>query len=188
MANDENDEKPKTENKSFFDDTIVQWIALTTTILAVVASLSSSLGSYYSSSATDMTAQVSSNWAYYQANSTKEHIFESEKDLLVLASNVVPNKDLKKKIEEKVEELDKGIIKYTGLKDELSTTNANLEEQIKITSAKSDHLSVGLVYLQIAIMLSSVGALFKKHSLWVVGLIFGIVGLFYSLNGYLLFF
>ena len=38
--------------------------------------------------------------------------------------------------------------------------------------------------LQIAIMLSSVGALMKKPIMWVVGLAFGAVGLTYMANGF----
>ena len=41
-----------------------------------------------------------------------------------------------------------------------------------------------LVDLQIAILLSSIAALLKKKSVWVIGLALGLVGLFYFINGY----
>jgi hypothetical protein len=41
---------------------------------------------------------------------------------------------------------------------------------------------------QISIMLSSVGALLKKQRLWYGGLVFGVAGLVYMVNGFLLLF
>jgi len=38
--------------------------------------------------------------------------------------------------------------------------------------------------LQIAIMMSSVGALIKRPIMWVIGLGFGAIGLVYMLNGF----
>jgi hypothetical protein len=38
--------------------------------------------------------------------------------------------------------------------------------------------------LQIAIMLSSVGALIKRPIMWIVGLVFGAGGLAYMANGF----
>ena len=43
---------------------------------------------------------------------------------------------------------------------------------------------LAVMLLQIAIMLSSVGALMKKPAMWVVGLVFGSVGLTYMANGF----
>ena len=42
--------------------------------------------------------------------------------------------------------------------------------------------------LQIAIMLSAVGALIKKKSAWVAGIGIGVVGLIYMVNGFFLVF
>jgi len=45
-----------------------------------------------------------------------------------------------------------------------------------------------VMFLQIAIMLSSVAALMKRRRLWVGGMILGVLGLAYMLNGFYLWF
>jgi hypothetical protein len=46
---------------------------------------------------------------------------------------------------------------------------------------------IAVIFLQIAILLSSIAALMKKKSVWVVGLIAGACGLIYFANGFFLF-
>ena len=46
---------------------------------------------------------------------------------------------------------------------------------------------IAVIFLQIAILLSSIAALMKKKSVWVVGLITGACGLVYFANGFFLF-
>jgi hypothetical protein len=44
-----------------------------------------------------------------------------------------------------------------------------------------------VIFLQIAILLSSIAALMKKKPVWFLGLITGAFGLFYFANGFWLF-
>jgi len=45
-------------------------------------------------------------------------------------------------------------------------------------------IHVAVIWLQIAILLSSIAALLKKKPLWLIGLAAGIVGLVYFGNGF----
>lgn len=47
---------------------------------------------------------------------------------------------------------------------------------------------VAIIYLQIAILLSSVAALLKQKPVWIVGLIIGAVGMANLVNGFIMFF
>ncbi|MFN3478842.1 MAG: DUF4337 family protein [Thermodesulfovibrionales bacterium] len=44
-----------------------------------------------------------------------------------------------------------------------------------------------VIFLQIAILLSSISALMKKKLLWIIGLFVAIIGIFYFANGFLMF-
>jgi hypothetical protein len=46
---------------------------------------------------------------------------------------------------------------------------------------------VAVIWLQLAILLSSIAALMKKPSVWAVGLVLAVVGLLFFLNGFFLF-
>jgi uncharacterized membrane-anchored protein len=46
---------------------------------------------------------------------------------------------------------------------------------------------IAVIFLQIAILLSSIAALMKKKPVWVLGLIMGAFGVIYFINGFSLF-
>jgi hypothetical protein len=53
-------------------------IAITTTILAVVAAIASSRSSFFVAKAQLLTALEGSQWGYYQAKSIKQDLFETQ--------------------------------------------------------------------------------------------------------------
>ena len=59
-----------------------QWVALTTTILAVCAAISALKGGGYSTRVQLSTTQESNKWSYFQAKSIKQHAVEMHKDQL----------------------------------------------------------------------------------------------------------
>jgi hypothetical protein len=46
---------------------------------------------------------------------------------------------------------------------------------------------MAIIFLQIAILLSSIAGLLKKKLVWYCGLVTGVIGMFYFLDGFLLF-
>ena len=53
-------------------------VAVTTTILAVVASIASSRSAFFIAKAQLLTALEGSQWAYYQAKSIKQDLYETQ--------------------------------------------------------------------------------------------------------------
>jgi uncharacterized protein DUF4337 len=47
---------------------------------------------------------------------------------------------------------------------------------------------IAVIFLQIAILLSSIAALIKKRLVWLLGVAIGLVGIVYFCNGFFLFF
>lgn len=45
---------------------------------------------------------------------------------------------------------------------------------------------MAVIFLQIAILLSSIAAPLKKKPVWIIGLLSGVVGIFYFINGFLM--
>ena len=58
----------------------IQWVALTTTILAVSAAISSLKGGSYSTQVQLKNTQEANRWAYYQAKSLKQNLAELERE------------------------------------------------------------------------------------------------------------
>src|SRR5512142_1457211 len=62
-----------------------QWVALTTTILAVCAAISALKGGGYSTKVQLSTTQEVDKWVYFQSKSIKQHAVELHRDQLELA-------------------------------------------------------------------------------------------------------
>jgi hypothetical protein len=63
-------------------ETWIQMVALTTTILAVLAAIASMRASSYSTKVQLATTREANQWAYYQAKSIKDHSYALNRDIL----------------------------------------------------------------------------------------------------------
>jgi hypothetical protein len=60
-----------------------------------------------------------------------------------------------------------------------------LRDDSKLHSAK---FGIAVIFLQISILLSSIATLSKKRFVWISGLILGVIGIVYFIDGFFLFF
>jgi hypothetical protein len=70
----------------------------------------------------------------------------------------------------------------------IQSTAEALQRDQSVLQRKGGHYGVAVMFFQISIMLSSIGALMRRKFPWIVGLVVGMAGLFYFVNGFLLFF
>lgn len=171
-----------------FKDQWTQAVALSVAVFAVCAAISSLKASSFSTKVSLFTTVESKNWSYFQSKSIKQHVSESELRhyTLYLAENHSEKATAFAK--EQVHFLEKEIARYdsekNAIKKEAETSGKN-QEQYKKQSAS---FSLATMLLQICIMLSSISTLTKKRLLWATGLVFGIAGLLYMINGFFLLF
>jgi hypothetical protein len=170
-------------------ETWIQWVALTTTILAVCAAISSLKASSYSTKVQLFTTKEANQWAYYQAKNIREHGYRLNRDIFALA-NLLERKDSKAQsfLEGKLKEYEGEIARYAGEKKEIRTEAEGLQREQEVLKRHNGNFSLAVMLLQIAIMASAVGALVKRKSLWFAGLGFGVVGMAYMANGFFLWF
>ncbi len=178
----------KTKLPEIVKERWTQWVALTTTILAVCTAISSMKGGGYSGRIQILNTQEANRWSYYQAKSIKENLSSSAKDNLLAYTMNSTDLKTRQAVEEKIKKYDEKILKYKEEEETIKKEAEALQEEQKECKKHSASFGFAVMWLQIAIMLSSVSALLKKKELWYAGLCFGIAGLVYMLNGYLLFF
>jgi hypothetical protein len=169
----------------------LNWLALTTVILAVCATLSTFKGGGYSTRSVMSQTQASDQWAYFQAKSIKGYVYEMQKDKLELelqaAGGTLPA-GAAAAYRQKIEEYSKKIAKYEGEKAEIQKEAKKFEEIRNDAQKHGQIFGIAVIYLQIAILLSSIAALIKKKPLWLLGMAIGLAGIVYFANGFLLFF
>lgn len=167
----------------------LNYLALTTVILAVCATLSTFKGGGYSTRSVMSQTQASDQWAYFQAKSIKSYLYEMQKDKLDLELKAAAGMSTQAAAEyaKKIDEYEKKSKKYDAEKSEIQA-EAKRFEQVRDSAQKhSQAFGIAVIYLQIAILLSSIAALIKKKMVWLLGICVGLVGIVYFMNGFLLF-
>ena len=166
----------------------LKWVALTTTILAVCAAIGSLKGGGYSTQVGLMTTQESNQWSYYQAKSIKLHLSEMERDLL----NIEFIKDdvpmIKYEIQKKLKSLEGNIEKYSTEKEAIKAKAEDLSNKQGVLKRHGGNFGLAVMFFQIAIMLSAIGSLLKQRAAWLFGLVIGLAGMIYFINGFFLLF
>jgi DNA repair exonuclease SbcCD ATPase subunit len=168
----------------------LNYLALTTVIFAVCATLSTLKGGGFSTRSVISQAQASDQWAYYQAKSIKGYVYELQKDKLDLdlkAINTRLSRNVVSNYEKKIESYTEKIGKYDKEKEEIKKKAEELETRRDESQKHAGAFGLAAMFLQIAILLSSIAALMKKKYAWYIGVLLGAIGVLYFFNGFFLF-
>ena len=167
-------------------DAWVKWVALSTTLFAVCAAIASIKSGGYGGRIQIWTTQEANKWAQYQSKSIKQSLRESQLDALQLADLGAPSPAQHHFIKAKAKFCQEEITRYDGEKAGIKVEAEKLQADQADFKRHSGLLGQAVMFLQIAITLSSIAALMKQKSLWFGGLAIGAVGLGYMLLGMLL--
>lgn len=172
------------------DDKKDPWLnllALTTVIFAVCATLATFKGGGFSTKTVLNQAMASDQWAFFQAKGIKGNLYEVEALRLKREIELAPQAALPL-LEKSLAEVEKRVAKYDGEKADISKKATAFEEAKADAQKHGAPFGLAVIFLQIAILLSSIAALLKKQPVYWAGLAVGVVGLVYFVNGFYLFF
>ena len=168
----------------------LNYLALTTVILAVCATLATFKGGSFSTRSVMSQTEAANQWSYYQAKSIKTYLYEIQKERLELeleeGDELSPKalESHKKKISTYANKIEKYNLEKIAIEKE-----AKRLETIRDDAKKHAQVfGIAIIFLQIAILLSSIAALMKKKLVWYIGILMGIAGITCFANGFLLIF
>ncbi len=168
----------------------LNWLALTTIILAVCATMATFKGGGFSTRSVLSQTKASDQWAFFQSKSIKGYLYEMQKDQVEMQLKM-QGKSLPPAVAEeyrrKLEGYAAKIAKYEGEKIKIQADAKSLEEARDDAQRHGQAFGVAVIFLQIAILLSSIAALLKKKYIWVLGVVVGIYGILQFVNGFFLF-
>ena len=170
-------------------ETWLNYLALTTVVFAVCATLSTFKGGGYSTRSVMSQSQASDQWAFYQAKSIKSYMYQMQKETLELKLLDMPksaHEETIKTHKEKIADYKKKIDKYEQEKSEIQEKAKQLESVRDESQKHSQAFGMAIIFLQISILLSSIAGLLKKKMVWYGGMVTGLFGLFYFVDGFLL--
>ncbi|HWR57698.1 MAG TPA: DUF4337 domain-containing protein [Thermodesulfovibrionales bacterium] len=165
----------------------LNYLALATVIFAVCATLSTFKGGGYSTRSVLAQSQASDQWSYYQAKSIKGYLYDLQKEKLELemkTSGAKMPKMLAEEYQKKIDSYSKKIKKYDDEKKEIEQEARKFEIVKNDAQKHSQAFGMAVIFLQIAILLSSIAALMKRRVVWILGLAVGVVGLVFFVNGF----
>ena len=169
----------------------LNYLAFMSVILAVCATLSTFKGGSYSTRSVLSQTMASDQWAFYQAKSVKGYLYEIQKEELALelkgAGKNVPITQVQE-VQRKIEDYGRKIDKYNAEKTEIEKAAKNYETVKNHSLEHSQSFGMAVIFLQVAILLSSIAALMKKKFVWLIGIASSTIGLFFFMNGFFLFY
>jgi hypothetical protein len=156
-------------------------ISVTMAILAVCVAVVSLLGHRAHTEELLFQNRASDQWAYYQAKNIRRHNYEMGVDLL----SMVEFKD-KAQADKVREKYQKEAERYTKEQSEIEEQAKDLEKESTLAQRKANRFDLGEVFLEIALVISSLSLLSRNRFYWFLGIASGIAGLGVAATGFLL--
>jgi hypothetical protein len=168
------------------------YMAITTILIAVAATLSTFKGGGFSTRSLLNQTLASDQWAFFQSKSIKSYIYDMRRENLEIQVASLEkqkgNESLIEKYNGMIADYTQKVKTYETEKEAISKVAKgyeNIRDESKLHSGK---FGVAVIFLQISILLSSIATLSKKKFVWICGLILGVVGILYFIDGFFLFF
>ena len=156
-------------------------ISVTMAILAVFVAVVSLMGHRAHTEELLFQNRATDQWAYYQAKNIRRHNYEMAVDLL----SMVEFKD-KAQADKVREKYQKEAERYTKEQAEIEGQAKDLEKESALAQRKANRFDLGEVFLEVALVISSLALLSRKRIFWFLGIVSGLVGLGVAATGFLL--
>ena len=167
------------------------YMAITTILIAVAATLSTFKGGGFSTKSLLNQTLASDQWAFFQSKSIKSYIYDMRRENLEIQVASLEkqkgNEALINKYNGMIKDYIQKVKNYESEKEAISKDATNFQNVRDESKKHSGKFGIAVIFLQISILLSSIATLSKKRFVWLCGLILGIIGIIYFIDGFFLF-
>ena len=168
------------------------YMAITTILIAVAATLSTFKGGGFSTRSLLNQTLASDQWAFYQSKSIKSYIYDLRRENLGIQvaslEKLKGNEELIQKYNGMIADYTQKVKTYESEKEAISKAAKDFENIRDESKTHSGKFGIAVIFLQISILLSSIATLSKKRFVWICGLVLGIIGILYFIDGFFLFY
>jgi len=155
-------------------------VSLTMAILAVMVATVSLLGHRAHTEEILLQTRATDQWAYYQAKNIRRNNLEALDDVLTALENTK---------EERAQEVQKHfheeIDKYRDQQKDIQSEARGLEAEVGRASRRADRFDLGEVFLEIALVVTSITLLTDKRAYWYFGFVLAALGAISAASGFL---
>jgi len=152
-------------------------VSLTMAILAVALAIVSLLGHRAHTEEMLLQTQVSDRWAYYQAKNIRMHEDEVMEDLasVMVATDTQKAAQLWDKYKSEAD-------RYRSDKNDIEAEARKLEQEGKLESRRTDRFDLSEVFMEIALVVTSITLLTGRRVFWYSGIVFCAIGVVTALT------
>jgi hypothetical protein len=147
-------------------------VTLTMAVLAVLVAMVSLLGHRTHTEEIILQNKVTDEWAQYQAKNIRRHTDELFADL----TTVVASKDAEA-VDKLHEKFKAEAERYKDDQKELEARARETEKDGKLSQRKADRFDLGEVFLEIALVVTSITLLSGRRLFWYIGLFMAVAGI-----------
>jgi len=162
-------------------DPILRPVSLSMAVLAVLLATVTLLGHRSHIEQVIAQAKASDQWAYYQAKGVRRHNYEAFAELL----SALTSKDQAKEDQAK-EKFVQQAERYRDEQKEIEMEARKLEAEVIYFGRRANRFNVGEVFLQIALVVTSITLLTTNRGYWVMGMMFGALGVIVAASAFLI--
>ncbi|MDR3748009.1 MAG: DUF4337 domain-containing protein [Acidobacteriota bacterium] len=155
-------------------------VSLTMAILAVLVATVSLLGHRAHTEEILMQTRATDQWGYYQAKNMRRNNLEALDEVLTALENTKEERavEVRKHFHEEIE-------KYREQQTEIQGEARSLEAEVQRASRRADRFDLGEVFLEIALVVTSITLLTDKRAYWYLGFVLAVVGIVSAASGFL---
>ena len=156
-------------------------VSLTMAVLAVLVAVVSLLGHRANTEEVLLQAKASDQWAYYQAKSIRRHTDEIFADFAAIANSKDPGAldHLREKYKMEAD-------RYKDEQGDIQAEAKHLEDEVIVAHRQSDRFDLAEVFLEIALVITSITLLSGRRLFWYLGLLLGVIGMAVGATGLLI--
>ncbi|MGC2111427.1 MAG: DUF4337 domain-containing protein, partial [Candidatus Korobacteraceae bacterium] len=124
--------------------------------------------------------RATDQWGYYQAKNMRRNNLEALDDVLTALENTKAEgaERVHKRFHEEID-------KYRDQQKEIQDEARGLEAEVQHATRRADRFDLGEVFLEIALVVTSITLLTDRRAYWYFGLVLAVVGLSFAASGFL---
>jgi hypothetical protein len=156
-------------------------VSLTMAILAVLVATVSLLGHRAHTEEILLQTRAIDKWSYYQAKNLRRNNLEALADVMTALENTKADR-----AQQVLDRFHKDIDRYRDEQKEIQNEALELETEVRQTTSRANRFDLGEVFLEIALVITSITLLTEKRAYWYLGFVFAAIGLAAAVSGLLM--
>ena len=153
-------------------------VSLTMAILAVLVATVTLLGHRAHTEEILMQTRATDQWSYYQAKNMRRNNLEALDEVLTALENTKEERaaEVQKRFHEEID-------KYRDQQKDIQDEARGMEAEVQRAGRRADRFDLGEVFLEIALVVTSITLLTDRRAYWFLGLVFAAMGLAFAASG-----